>query len=180
MITVDRRGVSRTFRIVTNPGPGGQSAIGVYLAGYFAFPFTVRLNGSSCSGNGCDLMFALALMDKLTPLNLTSGAFVAGAGTLDDTGDVGPVFGINVLLADLRGQGATVFLTPAANCAQALELRRPGCGWSRSGRWAARSAHWRRCGPDVRPRLALSKGIHTWSHSPRIDPKGRPRHDKPR
>ncbi len=107
-------------------GSGGQSAIGVYLAGYFAFPFTVRSNGSSCSGNGCDLMFALALMDKLTPLNLTSGAFVAGAGTLDDTGDVGPASGIYVLLADLRGQGATVFLTPAANCAQALRSRAAG------------------------------------------------------
>lgn len=126
MVTVDRRGASRTFRIVTKPGPGGQPAIGVYLAGSFTFPFIVRVNTSSCSGGGCDLMFALALLDKLVPLNLTGGAVVAGAGTVDDTGDIGPVFGINVLLGESRGQGATVFLTPAADCAQALRAAPPG------------------------------------------------------
>jgi PDZ domain-containing protein len=125
-VTVDRRGVPRTFRIVTKPGPGGQSAIGIYEAGSFTFPFTVRVNGSSCPDTGCDLILALALLDKLAPLNLTGGASVAGTGTIDDTGDIGPVFGINVLLAGLGGQGATVFLTPAADCAQALRAAPPG------------------------------------------------------
>ena len=125
-ITVDRRGVRKTFRIVTKPGPDGQPVIGVYLTGSFEFPFTVRVNGKSCSDSGCDLMLALALLDELVPVNLTGGAFVAGAGTLDDIGDIGPVFGIDVLLADLRGQRAAVFLTPAADCAQALRTAPPG------------------------------------------------------
>ena len=124
-VTVDRHGVPRTFRLSTRPSQEGQPAIGVYLAGSFTFPFTVRVDTSSCP-YGCDLMFAVALLDKLAPLNLTGGAFVAGAGTLDDTGDIGPVFGINVLLAGLHGQGVSVFLTPAADCAQALRAAPPG------------------------------------------------------
>ena len=79
-VTVDRRGVPRTFRLVTKPGPEGQPAIGIYLAGSFTFPFTVRVNTNFCSDAGCDLMLALALLDKLVPLNLTGGAFVASTG----------------------------------------------------------------------------------------------------
>jgi PDZ domain-containing protein len=118
-VTVNRRGVAKSFRLLTKRGTDGKAEIGIYESGAFTFPFSVRVGANACSG-GCDLMFALALLDKLSPLNLTGGGVVAGTGDVDDLGDIEPVFGINVLLADLHNPGATVFLTPAADCAQAL------------------------------------------------------------
>jgi PDZ domain-containing protein len=115
-VTVNRRGVLRQFRLTTT----SDGTIGVGLTASSKFPFTVRLNSSVCGGSGCGMMFALGLIDKLTPLDLTGGRFIAGTGTIDDAGDIGSVTGIKQLLAGLRGQGATVFLTPAANCGEAL------------------------------------------------------------
>ena len=41
-------------------------------------------------------MFALGIVDKLTPGDLTGGKFVAGTGTIDDNGKVGPIGGIEM------------------------------------------------------------------------------------
>jgi PDZ domain-containing protein len=125
-VTVDRRGVVKEFDITTVSNGRGGTEIGIVPFGIYKFPFTVRMNASACSGNGCGLMFALGLIDKLSPLDLTGGKFIAGAGTLDDLGGVGYVIGIKPLLADLRGQGATIFLTPATDCGEALRAAPPG------------------------------------------------------
>ncbi len=127
-VTVERRGVRMSFRVARKPGPAGQPVIGIEAEGSFMFPFTVRVGVGLCPDGGCDLMLALALLDKLAPLNLADGASVAGAGGVDDTGGIEPVasLGMNALLASLLGKGVTVFLTPAADCAQALRTAPPG------------------------------------------------------
>ena len=57
-------------------------------------------------------MFALGIVDKLTPGNLTGGKFVAGTGTIDDDGKVGPIGGIEMKTVGARDKGAQYFLTP--------------------------------------------------------------------
>lgn len=64
-------------------------------------------------------MFALGIVDKLTPADLTGGKFVAGTGTIDDQGKVGPIGGIEMKLVGARNAGARYFLTPRDNCAAA-------------------------------------------------------------
>ncbi len=64
-------------------------------------------------------MFALGIVDKLTPEDLTGGKFVAGTGTIDDAGKVGPIGGIQMKTIGARKAGAEYFLTPADNCASA-------------------------------------------------------------
>jgi len=66
------------------------------------------------------LMFSLAIYDKITPGDLTGGAHVAGTGTMDQTGAVGPIGGIQQKIAAARDAGAELFLVPADNCAEAL------------------------------------------------------------
>lgn len=61
-------------------------------------------------------MFALGIVDKLTPGNLTRGKFVAGTGEISADGTVSPIGGIQQKLVGARDAGATIFLTPAANC----------------------------------------------------------------
>jgi len=46
---------------------------------------------------------------------------VAGTGTIDDTGKVGPIGGISMKTVGARSKGAQYFLTPAENCAEAAK-----------------------------------------------------------
>jgi PDZ domain-containing protein len=66
-------------------------------------------------------MFALGIVDKLTPDSLTGGKFVAGTGTIDDSGTVGPIGGIEMKTVGARDKGAQYFLTPKDNCAAAAK-----------------------------------------------------------
>jgi PDZ domain-containing protein len=65
------------------------------------------------------MMFALAIIDKLTPANLAGGRFIAGTGEIEVNGTVDPIGGIQQKMAGARAAGATIFLTPAANCPDA-------------------------------------------------------------
>lgn len=125
-LTVDRGGVIRQFHLITVSNGEGRAALGIDVFDSFRFPFTVKMNASICPGAGCALMFALGLIDKLTPLNLTDGKFIAGAGTLDDAGNIGPVSAMSQFLADARSLGATIFLVPASNCRLALRVAPAG------------------------------------------------------
>jgi len=66
-------------------------------------------------------MFALGIYDKLTPGSLTGGEFVAGTGTIDNNGKVGPIGGVEMKIVGARDKGARFFLTPADNCASAVK-----------------------------------------------------------
>jgi PDZ domain-containing protein len=81
------------------------------------FPFNVRIRVGDIGGPSAGLMFALGIVDKLTPGNLTGGKFVAGTGEISADGTVGAIGGIQQKMIGARQAGATVFLTPAGNCA---------------------------------------------------------------
>jgi PDZ domain-containing protein len=61
-------------------------------------------------------MFALGIIDLLTPGDLTGGQHIAGTGTMDATGTVGPIGGIQQKLVGARNAGAAYFLAPMDNC----------------------------------------------------------------
>ena len=58
-------------------------------------------------------MFSLGLYDTLTPEDLTGGRTIAGTGTIDPEGRVGPIGGIADKVIGAERAGATVFLVPA-------------------------------------------------------------------
>jgi Lon-like protease len=95
----------------------GQPVIGVNLLESFGFPFKVSISIGDVGGPSAGMMFALAIIDKLTPMNLTGGKFIAGTGEIDEQGNVSPIGGIQQKMAAARAAGATVFLAPAGNCA---------------------------------------------------------------
>jgi Lon-like protease len=94
----------------------GRTTIGVFLGLKFTFPIDVKINAGDIGGPSAGTMFALGIYDKLTPGDLTGGQKIAGTGTIDDTGAVGPIGGIRQKLAGARDGGAQWFLAPAANC----------------------------------------------------------------
>lgn len=114
-------GPSRDVKIKLGGSPDRkQGFLGITPASHAAVNFHVDIKLSDIGGPSAGLMFALAVVDKLTPLNLNGGMAVAGTGTIDDIGNVGPIGGIPFKLVAARDAGATVFLTPADNCSEAL------------------------------------------------------------
>ncbi|HWE92092.1 MAG TPA: S16 family serine protease [Pseudonocardiaceae bacterium] len=93
--------------------------LGVSPAANAVAPFKVNIELDNVGGPSAGLMFALAIVDKLTKDNVNDGLTVAGTGEIDDLGDVSQIGGIPFKLIAAREAGATVFLTPADNCAEA-------------------------------------------------------------
>ncbi|ANW63857.1 signal protein PDZ [Mycobacterium sp. djl-10] len=83
-------------------------------------PFSIDFNLANIGGPSAGLMFSLAVVDKLTTGDLNGSKFVAGTGSIALDGAVGPIGGITHKMLAAREAGATVFLVPADNCAEAV------------------------------------------------------------
>jgi PDZ domain-containing protein len=82
-------------------------------------PFRIRFGLRGVGGPSAGLMYTLGIIDKLTPGDLTHGKFVAGTGTISTSGKVGRIGGIQQKVVAAHRNGATIFITPAPNCAAA-------------------------------------------------------------
>ncbi|MBT2445318.1 PDZ domain-containing protein [Streptomyces sp. ISL-36] len=98
---------------------GDRAIVGIQAGTDHVFPFTIDIKLADVGGPSAGLMFALGIVDKLTPGSLTDGKFIAGTGTIDEKGKVGPIGGIEMKLVGARDAGARYFLTPADNCESA-------------------------------------------------------------
>ncbi|MFR0358127.1 YlbL family protein [Streptomyces sediminimaris] len=111
-----------TITTTTSSDSGKKRAIvGISAGTDHTFPFSMDIKLADVGGPSAGLMFALGLYDKLTPGSLTGGTFVAGTGTIDDSGKVGPIGGIQMKTVGARNKGARYFLTPADNCSAAAK-----------------------------------------------------------
>jgi PDZ domain-containing protein len=119
-LTINRSGAVKTVTLATK-NVGNKPVVGVELGSpVYQFPFTVKINLADIGGPSAGLMFALGIVDKITPDSLTGGRFIAGTGEIEPTGVVQPIGGIQQKMAGARAAGATIFLTPAANCASTV------------------------------------------------------------
>ncbi|MEW2495820.1 PDZ domain-containing protein [Streptomyces nodosus] len=98
-----------------------RAIVGISAGTDHTFPFTIDIKLADVGGPSAGLMFALGIYDKLTPGDLTGGKFVAGTGTIDDNGRVGPIGGVEMKTVGARDKGAQYFLTPKDNCAAAAK-----------------------------------------------------------
>lgn len=119
-----RDGTPGTARITTQERDG-KPRIGIGIEQQQPHPFTLTIDLADIGGPSAGLMFALGIIDKLTPDDLTGGQVLAGTGTIDDTGRVGPIGGIPQKLVGAKEAGATAFLVPAENCAEAVRNPQP-------------------------------------------------------
>lgn len=76
----------------------------------------VDTNLDDIGGPSAGMMMALGIIDKLTDSPETQGRVIAGTGTIDGRGEVGPIGGIRLKMLGARRDGATWFLAPASNC----------------------------------------------------------------
>jgi PDZ domain-containing protein len=119
-VTVTRNKAPVNLTVTLGPPLKGKKGgtLGVTVTSGCLAPFTVDLGlGNSIGGPSAGLMFALGIMDKVGTVDLTKGRFIAGTGTIDTTGKVGPIGGIQLKMIAAKDKGASVFLAPAGNCA---------------------------------------------------------------
>jgi PDZ domain-containing protein len=117
-LTISRDGQSHQVQVGTRQS-GGHPVMGVQITEQYKFPFQVKISVGDIGGPSAGVMFALGIIDKLTKMDLTAGRFIAGTGEIEANGKVDPIGGIQQKMIGARNAGATIFLTPAANCADA-------------------------------------------------------------
>lgn len=118
-LELERKGEPLTVTITTARADDGRAVVGFVPASDYTFPFEVDIEIDEVGGPSAGLMFALSIVDMLEPGALTGGEHIAGTGTITDDGEVGPIGGVQQKVVGARDAGATVFLTPSGNCADA-------------------------------------------------------------
>jgi PDZ domain-containing protein len=118
-LTILRDGAEKTVEVTPEKHvEGGVTTwlIGVTLRTDYDFPIDVTIQLDNVGGPSAGMMFALGIIDTLTEGELNGGENVAGTGTIDAAGTVGPIGGIRQKLYGARDAGAEYFLAPASNC----------------------------------------------------------------
>lgn len=129
-LTIEKLGASEAMdvqvELVENPTKPGNAQLGVSLENRpsYEFPITVSINSGDVGGPSAGLAFTLAIVDRMTPGDLTGDASVAVTGTINLDASVGPVGGVTQKTEAAVSAGATVFLVPPAEFADATVAAR--------------------------------------------------------
>lgn len=121
-LEVGADGATRTVDVTLGARPDDETVayLGVTPEVVNADPaLKINYRVGDIGGPSAGMMLSLSVIDQLSPGELTDGKFIAGTGTISDSGEVGPIGGITHKTRAARDAGATVFLVPAANCSEA-------------------------------------------------------------
>lgn len=102
--------------LAESPDAPGQPIIGVHLRTHnqrFDLPFPVTIDSENIGGPSAGLAFTLAVIDLLSPGELSGGKPIAVTGTIELDGTVGSVGGVAQKAAAVGSSGAKVFIVPA-------------------------------------------------------------------
>jgi PDZ domain-containing protein len=122
---ITRDGVAMTVPVQTKDD-GGVPRIGVTPEITSSAKFKISIPIENVGGPSAGLMLTLGIIDKIEPEDLTGGKIIAGTGTIDPSGKVGPIGGLPQKLVTAKSAGATWFLTPKDNCAEGVTNQKAG------------------------------------------------------
>ena len=146
-LTIDllRAGQPLTVQVTTVAGDNNTPRVGFQPELVSTAPFTVDIPIEGIGGPSAGLMLALGIIDKIKPEDLTGGNIIAGTGTIDNDGKVGPIGGVPQKLVAAKAAGAKIFLTPSRTAPRPSPTPSRGCCWSRSSRSMPHWPRWTRC-----------------------------------
>jgi PDZ domain-containing protein len=95
-VEIVRGGETLSLEMTPRLSEGADPApvLGVGIRVDFEFPFDVNIQLENIGGPSAGMMFALGIIDTLTPGPLTGGERIAGTGTITAEGVVGGIGGI--------------------------------------------------------------------------------------
>lgn len=70
----------------------------------------MKIDSHEIGGPSAGLMFTLEIYNQLVEEDLTNGHEIAGTGTINDKGEIGPIGGIQQKVVAASDAGAEVFL----------------------------------------------------------------------
>ncbi len=76
----------------------------------------IKLHIDDIGGPSAGMMYALGILSKIANNDLAGGRTIAGTGTIDNSGKVGPIGGIRLKMISAKRDGASWFLAPDSNC----------------------------------------------------------------
>ena len=85
----------------------------------FDFPFEIDIKTGNVGGPSAGLMMALNVYNNLIPEDITNSKIIAGTGTIEIDGSVGPVGGVKQKIIAAKRAGAELILVPVANFEEA-------------------------------------------------------------
>jgi PDZ domain-containing protein len=101
--------------------PGSdEPLIGIVLVE--PFPFEITIESGEVGGPSAGLMWAVGLYDVLTRSDLTAGRTIAGTGSIDLDGNVGPIGGILDKVVAARDARADIMLVPRDNLSELRDV----------------------------------------------------------
>jgi PDZ domain-containing protein len=127
-LTIERHGHIMDVSVPTMEPleAGGPVRIGISIVQHysgFSLPFPVEIVPQKVNGGpSAGLMFTLGVYDLITGQDLTGGRKIAGTGTIDLEGNVGPIGGVQQKVVAAERAGAEYFLSPAENYPDALAM----------------------------------------------------------
>ena len=123
-IVVERKGKRVPLTVGTakspNPKTPDKAIFGIVVeqAAEFTFPIDVKFDSGAIGGPSAGLAFSLDIVDELGE-DIDKGRKIAVTGTIDLAGRVGVIGGIKQKTIGARQSGATLFLVPDENAAEA-------------------------------------------------------------
>ena len=88
----------------------------------FDFPFEIDIKTGNVGGPSAGLMMALNVYNNLIPEDITNSMIIAGTGTIEIDGSVGPVGGIKQKVIAAKRAGAELIIVPVPNFDEAKLL----------------------------------------------------------
>ncbi len=125
-VNVTRDGSEQTVQVelTERDDDSGGPMIGIVVGELTEPPFPISIQAGNVGGPSAGMMHALAIIDTLTPGEMTKGHVVAGTGTIQYDGTVGPIGGIRQKVVGAEAAGAEYILVPADNYESALTAER--------------------------------------------------------
>ena len=123
---ITREGSEQTIdvELAARPDDPEGAMIGITVGELTEPPFPLTIEAGSVGGPSAGMMHALAIVDTLTPGELTGGHVIAGTGTISYDGTVGSIGGIRQKVVGAEAAGAEYILVPEGNYEQALTAER--------------------------------------------------------
>lgn len=122
-LTVRRDAMTIQLRVTLGPSaqqPGPMLGVAIRTVGFdIDLPFPVQVDAGQIGGPSAGLLMALTVYDLAEDGDLTRSRIIAGTGTIDAQGNVGPVGGVNQKIEAAVRAGAQIFLAPAGEVDQA-------------------------------------------------------------
>ncbi len=112
-----RGGAPENVSVETEAGSESAPVVGISVGvGFLHGPQVVYRLDSSVVGPSAGLVFAVAIYAKIKEEDVLGDEVVAGTGSIDPAGNVGPIGGVREKVAGAEQDGASVFLIPQENC----------------------------------------------------------------